>query len=226
MITKSLELGAGRLLITYATRHLRASDKVRFYYALKGRDGKSGFIAAQGGVFLSKGVLLAPVELRVKWLAFFERWRVPAKTRQLNAVGDSKLKSMASDFCKRHSEVSDAILVSAQTNVVRGKAVFLLVNRANEKLAAEFNKLAGIETYVFPANQLFNPEYKKWLDLLASGTSLVSEKAGSSVLLQYNSSHLKGANKVKFYYALKGRGGSKGILEVTHSEFIGQIPMN
>jgi hypothetical protein len=129
---------------------------------------------------------------------------------------------MASDFCKRHSEVSDAILVSAQTNVVRGKAVFLLVNRANEKLAAEFNKLAGIETYVFPANQLFNPEYKKWLDLLASGTSLVSEKAGSSVLLQYNSSHLKGANKVKFYYALKGRGGSKGILEVTHSEFIGK----
>ena len=33
-----------RVLFTYSLSHLTYSDKIRFYYALKGRDGKSGIV--------------------------------------------------------------------------------------------------------------------------------------------------------------------------------------
>ena len=32
------------VLFTYSTIHLLKKDKIRFYYALKGRDGKSGIV--------------------------------------------------------------------------------------------------------------------------------------------------------------------------------------
>ena len=32
------------VLFTYSTEHLQKKDKVRFYYALKGRDGKTGVV--------------------------------------------------------------------------------------------------------------------------------------------------------------------------------------
>ena len=47
-------------LVVYDSSHITSSDKVRFYYALKGRDGNSGILKRYSGEFLSKKVLLFP----------------------------------------------------------------------------------------------------------------------------------------------------------------------
>ena len=35
---------SAKVLFSYSTSHLKQKDKIRFYYALKGRDGKSGIV--------------------------------------------------------------------------------------------------------------------------------------------------------------------------------------
>ena len=47
-------------LFTYSTEHLSKTDKVRFYYALKGRDGRSGIVIDYNIVHLGRTVLLVP----------------------------------------------------------------------------------------------------------------------------------------------------------------------
>jgi len=47
-----------KALYTYSLKHLKIKDKVRFYYALKGRDGKTGIIKLYSIEQLAKGVLL------------------------------------------------------------------------------------------------------------------------------------------------------------------------
>ena len=42
----------------YSTEHLLKKDKVRFYYALKGRDGRSGIVKNLSIEHLGKTVLL------------------------------------------------------------------------------------------------------------------------------------------------------------------------
>ncbi len=44
----------------YSTEHLLKKDKVRFYYALKGRDGRSGIVKNLSIEHLGKTVLLVP----------------------------------------------------------------------------------------------------------------------------------------------------------------------
>ncbi|GAG01406.1 unnamed protein product, partial [marine sediment metagenome] len=50
------------VLFSYSTRHLLKKDKVRFYYALKGRDGKSGIVKLCKIDHLGRAVLLVPVK--------------------------------------------------------------------------------------------------------------------------------------------------------------------
>lgn len=51
-------------VLSYAIKHLAQKDKVRFYYALKGRDGKTGIIKACQINQLAKGVLqIAPAHV-------------------------------------------------------------------------------------------------------------------------------------------------------------------
>lgn len=49
---------APRVIFTYSTLHLAQKDKVRFYYALKGRDGKSGIVTRLSIEQLGRTVLL------------------------------------------------------------------------------------------------------------------------------------------------------------------------
>ena len=71
-----------RILYVYSTSGLAKKDLVRFYYALKGRDGKSGILKATGTEFLAKGVLLAPQEIP-ELDEFFALWKVPTKKRRI-----------------------------------------------------------------------------------------------------------------------------------------------
>ncbi|MBN2567228.1 hypothetical protein JXB02_04045 [Candidatus Woesearchaeota archaeon] len=62
-------------LITYSTAHLMPKDKTRFYYALKGRDGRSGMLKRTGAVFLAKSVLLVPRQHEEDVRGFLGFWK-------------------------------------------------------------------------------------------------------------------------------------------------------
>ena len=72
---------AQKVLFTYSTKHLSDKDKVRFYYALKGRDGKSGILKALKAEFLAKGVLLVEQKQVSELREFFEYWSCPYQIR-------------------------------------------------------------------------------------------------------------------------------------------------
>ena len=45
-------------LFSYSTQHLLKKDKIRFYYAVKGRDGKSGIVKDYKIEQLGRAVML------------------------------------------------------------------------------------------------------------------------------------------------------------------------
>ena len=80
--------GKRMLIYTYSTEHLQKKDKVRFYYALKGRDGKSGLIKRTNTIHLGKTVLLAPLEHDRELQEFLSYWKCPY-TRRTIIVGET-----------------------------------------------------------------------------------------------------------------------------------------
>lgn len=72
-----------RALFTYSLRHLEQKDKVRFFYALKGRDGKSGIIKSAKIAQLGKTVLLADAGRAAEVRDFLKYWRCEAKEQEV-----------------------------------------------------------------------------------------------------------------------------------------------
>lgn len=70
-----------RVLFKYDTSKLSYTNKIRFYYALKGRDGKTGVVKSTNSDFLAKTILLSPVSSDGQLISFFKEWNVPF-TRQ------------------------------------------------------------------------------------------------------------------------------------------------
>lgn len=64
-----------KVIFTYSTEHLAQKDKVRFYYALKGRDGISGIIVAFNIEQLGKTVLLVDADREADVTEFLEFWK-------------------------------------------------------------------------------------------------------------------------------------------------------
>ncbi len=62
-------------LFTYSTTHLKYSDKVRFYYAIKGRDGKSGIIKDCKIDQLGRTAFLVPKQHANTVDAFLKEWK-------------------------------------------------------------------------------------------------------------------------------------------------------
>ena len=69
------------LLVSYKLNHLQYKDKIRFYYALKGRDGRSGMLKILKAKQLSKSVLILEKEKQSDLKAFLEHWSCPFVTR-------------------------------------------------------------------------------------------------------------------------------------------------
>lgn len=71
------ELGdyEGMVLFTYSIDNMAYKDKVRFYYALKGRDGKGGMLAKQGVTQLGRAVILVPKKLAKEFDDFLKEWK-------------------------------------------------------------------------------------------------------------------------------------------------------
>lgn len=64
-----------RVLFTYSLSHLTNSDKIRFYYALKGRDGKSGIVKEYHIQQLGRAVLLVPSPFEHDIESFLKLWK-------------------------------------------------------------------------------------------------------------------------------------------------------
>jgi len=65
----------GMVLFTYSIDHLAYKDKVRFYYALKGRDGRSGILSKRGVEQLGRTVILVPDSLASEFENFLRYWK-------------------------------------------------------------------------------------------------------------------------------------------------------
>lgn len=69
------EKGVRKVLFIYDSHHLKNSDKVSFFYELKGRQGKKGLLAETKSEFLSKKIVLSPIEFYHELCSFFKKWR-------------------------------------------------------------------------------------------------------------------------------------------------------
>lgn len=71
------------ILFSYNTEHLLKKDKVRFYYALKGRDGKSGIVRRTRAEHIGKGVILVSSAYDQEFQQFFRVWKTPFTRRKM-----------------------------------------------------------------------------------------------------------------------------------------------
>ena len=88
MKTESVDVkGYGKhtpmLIFTYNTEHLPKKDKVRFYYALKGRDGKTGIVKRCKIEQLGRTVLLVPVQFSQDVNGFLQYWKCEYQSREV-----------------------------------------------------------------------------------------------------------------------------------------------
>jgi len=70
-------------IVTYSLKHLAVKDKVRFYYALKGRSGKKGIVEEYKIEQLGRTVFLVKNEQLSKVKEFLQYWKCKAKVRKV-----------------------------------------------------------------------------------------------------------------------------------------------
>lgn len=70
-------------LYSYSTIHLAKKDKIRFYYALKGRDGKTGIVKACRIEQLGRAVLLVHEKFAQEVKEFLELWECKFDTKEV-----------------------------------------------------------------------------------------------------------------------------------------------
>jgi hypothetical protein len=71
------------VLFTYSIDHMEQKDKVRFYYALKGRDGKTGMLAMKGVIQLGRTVIIVPRDMSEEFNDFLTEWKCEYQTKNL-----------------------------------------------------------------------------------------------------------------------------------------------
>ena len=71
------------ILFSYSTEHLLKKDKVRFYYALKGRDGKSGIVKYCKIDHLGRTVLLVPFKFAQEVEEFLQLWKCKFEKKEV-----------------------------------------------------------------------------------------------------------------------------------------------
>lgn len=71
------------VIFTYSTEHLLKKDKIRFYYALKGRDGKSGIVKRCRIDHLGRTVLLVPNQFAAEVDEFLRFWKCEYQRKEV-----------------------------------------------------------------------------------------------------------------------------------------------
>jgi predicted nucleotidyltransferase len=69
----------GTAIIIYDLSKIKGSDRIRFYYALNGRDGSKGFISSVGAKRLADNVFLCHYNKIEEIKPFFEQWNIPTE---------------------------------------------------------------------------------------------------------------------------------------------------
>ncbi|MBS3177013.1 hypothetical protein J4457_07315 [Candidatus Woesearchaeota archaeon] len=69
-------------IFSYNTIHLLKKDKIRFYYALKGRDGKTGVVKQYQITQLGRTVLLVPQKYAIPVEDFLKYWKCKYRSRE------------------------------------------------------------------------------------------------------------------------------------------------
>jgi len=72
-----------KIIFTYSTEHLLKKDKIRFYYALKGRDGKTGIVKACHIEQLGRAVLLVSDKFDAEVSDFLNYWKCKWQKRRI-----------------------------------------------------------------------------------------------------------------------------------------------
>ena len=83
MLSKERQRYTEKVLFTYSTEHLPKKDKVRFYYALKGRDGDSGIVVGYEIDHLGRTVLLVPQKFESQVDEFMQYWKCKHQKRNV-----------------------------------------------------------------------------------------------------------------------------------------------
>jgi len=71
------------VIFTYSIQHLLKKDKIRFYYALKGRDGKTGIVKEWKIEQLGRAVLLVSEKFEKDVTEFLTFWKCEFKTKRV-----------------------------------------------------------------------------------------------------------------------------------------------
>lgn len=71
------------VLYTYSGKQINKKDEVRYYYALKGRDGKSGIIKETNTIILAKATFLVPIEYDDTFKEFLTYWKINYKRKRI-----------------------------------------------------------------------------------------------------------------------------------------------
>ena len=71
------------VLFWYKLENLKLIDKIKFSYALRGRNEKGGILREVNGEYLGKGCIMVPVENEDEIREFFARWSVSFNRRRI-----------------------------------------------------------------------------------------------------------------------------------------------
>ncbi|MEK6849118.1 MAG: hypothetical protein AABY01_00960 [Nanoarchaeota archaeon] len=80
---KQPDSAVASVIFTYSIEHLSKTDKVRFYYALKGRDGKSGVVVAWNIEQLGRAVLLVSDAHEKNVREFLTFWKCNMQSKRV-----------------------------------------------------------------------------------------------------------------------------------------------
>ena len=71
-----------RHIYIYTSSHLTPTERVKFFYALKGRNGKSGILDSTQSSFLAKSVISVSVTNTKEIEAFLKTWKCKFSTKK------------------------------------------------------------------------------------------------------------------------------------------------
>ncbi|MBN2111823.1 hypothetical protein JW707_01860 [Candidatus Woesearchaeota archaeon] len=79
-----------KFIFSYSIEHLLKKDKIRFYYALKGRDGKSGVAKKFKIEQLGRAVLFVDAKFEKDVSEFLEYWKCKFEKRRVLAENERR----------------------------------------------------------------------------------------------------------------------------------------
>ncbi len=81
-VVQLVKQNRARHIYVYNSSHLTPTERVKFFYALKGRNGKPGILDSTQSIFLAKAVISTPKESVTEIEAFLNTWKCKFSTKK------------------------------------------------------------------------------------------------------------------------------------------------